>query len=165
MPHSSTRRGTLDAEVASCAARTESLVSELERLQDEKDRPSTALQAETLLHQAGMARRLAADEPLDEELRSLRDVVLRSEGLVGYPLEPLVEGLTEIGGVLEGSAAYEELFETIVEVAAVRDGEVLAARLLLTRGERQLHQDRPVEAITTLGRALGRLTTDLCTAF
>ncbi len=141
--HVAVRSGVLDAEVASHTARTEFLVAELERLRNEKDRPSTALQAETLLHQVGMLRRMAANEPLDDELRSLRDVVLRSEGLVGYPLEPLVEILTEIGEVLEGSAAYEELFETIVEVASARDGEVRAARLLLTRGEHQLLQDRP----------------------
>jgi tetratricopeptide (TPR) repeat protein len=151
------RRGTLDPEGPSWSVRTESLVAELERLRGEKDRPSTALQAETLLYQVGMMRRLAADEPFDDELCSLRDVVLRSEGLVGYPLEPLAEILTEVSEVLERSPAYDELFETIVEVTSAREGEVRAARLLLTRGEGQLRQGRPLDAITTLGRALGRL--------
>lgn len=155
--HSTTRRGDLDEGTTSVTASTESLIDELERLSEEKDRPSTALQAETLLREVNLSLRLAADQPLDDELRSLRDIVLRSEGLVGYPLEPLVESLTELGQVLDGSTAYDELFETIVEVASTRDGDVRAARLLLTRGEGQLSQGRPVEAIATLGRALGRL--------
>jgi tetratricopeptide (TPR) repeat protein len=151
------RRGDLDEATTSVTASTESLRAELERLSGEKDRPSTALQAETLLHEVNLGLRLAVGQPIDDELRALRNIVLRSEGLVGYPLEPLVESLTELGQVLEGSIAYDELFETIVEVASTRDGEVRAARMLLARGESQLFQERPVEAIATLGRALGAL--------
>jgi hypothetical protein len=120
--HSIVRRGDLDEAMTSVTASTESLRAELERLSGEKDRPSTALQAETLLHEVNLGLRLAADQGIDDELRSLRDIVLRSEGLVGFSLEPLVESLTELGQVLEGSTAYDELFETIVEVAAIRDG-------------------------------------------
>lgn len=155
--HGTIRRDTLDEVGASYTEHTDFLVGELERLCDEEDRPSTALQAETLLHQVGITRRLAAGEPLDEKLRSLQDVVLRSEGLVGYPLEPLVNVLTEIGEALESSTAYDELFETIVQVSSTRDGEVRAARLLLKRGEQQLFNNRPVEAIATLGSTLSRL--------
>jgi hypothetical protein len=150
-------RGDLDPQFTSYNKRTETLIAELNRLRNEKDRPSTALQAETLLLEVQLSRRLYAKEPFDDVLRSLKDVVLRSEGLVGYPLEPLVEILTEIGQVLEVSSGYNELFETIVQVASTRDGEISAARLLLTRGENQLLQDRPVASIATLGRALGRL--------
>ncbi len=155
--HGIVRHGAVDAQSAIYSAHTESLITELGRLQGETDRPSTALQAETLLLEVQLAQRVAAQEPLDDVLRSLRNVVLRSEGLVGYPLEPLVDTLTEIGQVLEGSTAYDELFETIVQVASTRDGDIRAARLLLTRGERQLQQDRPIEAIATLGKSLGRL--------
>ena len=155
--HGAVARGVLDKQSASYNARTDTVIAELKRLRDEKDRPSTALQAETLLLEVQLTRRLFTQEPLDDVLRSLQNVVLRSEGLVGYPLEPLVERLNEIGQLLEGLAAYDELFETIVKVASARDGEISAARLLLTRGERQLLQGRPVEAIATLGLALGRL--------
>lgn len=155
--HMAVERRTLDAYSVSYHSRTDTLTVELERLQAEEDRPSTALQAETLLLEVQLMRRLSAKEPLDEVLRSLQDVILRSEALVGYPLMPLVEYLTEIGQFLEGMTAYNELFETIVKVASNRDGEVSAARLLLKRGEQQILQGRPVEAIATLGRSLGRL--------
>ena len=150
-------RGELDAQSVSYNTRTDTLITELQRLRGEKDRPSTALQAETLLLEVQLVQRLCVKEPPDDVLRSLQDVVLRSEGLVGYPLKPLVECLTQLGQVLEGLTAYDDLFETIVQVASTRDGEISAARLLLTRGERQLFQGRPIEAIATLGRALGRL--------
>lgn len=147
-------RGLLDFQVSNYHARTENLLSELERLQDEEDRPSTSLQAETLYIQVQMTRRTANKESPEDLLDALRDVVLRSKGLVGYPLEPLVDILTEIGPVLEGLTAYDTLFETIVDVTASRDGEVRAARMLLARGEQQINQSRNVEAIATLGRAL-----------
>lgn len=155
--HGTIGRGDIDPEYASYNTRTDTLTTELNRLRDDKERPSTALQAETLLFKVQLARLLAAKKPIDEVLRSLRDVVMRCEGLVGYPLEPLVESLNGIGPILECSPAYDELFETIVQVVSTRDGEISAARLLLTRGERQLLQGRPIEAIATLGRTLGRL--------
>ncbi len=155
--HWTVGRGDLDPKSAIYKTRTETLIAELNRLQDEKDRPSTSLQAETMLLEVQLAQRLYAKEPLDGVLRSLQDVVLRSEGLIGYPLEPLVEIFTEIGQVLEESVAYNELFETIVQVASTRDGEISAARLLLTRGEGQLLQGHPIKAIATLGRSLGGL--------
>lgn len=155
--HGVVSRGEVDAQTASYSEHTDILIAELERLRTEKDRPSTALQAETSLLEVQLAIQLFKGKPVDDELRSLQDVILQSEGLVGYPLEPLVERLTEIGKLLESSAAYDELFETILKVASNRDGEIKAARLLLIRGKHQLSQGRRVEAIATLGRALGWL--------
>src|SRR5262249_29395510 len=113
-------RGELDAQSVSYDTCTDTLLAELQRLRGEKDRPSTALQAETLLLEVQLVQRLCVQEPPDDVLRSLQDVVLRSGGLVGYPLTPLVECLTQLGQVLEGLTAYDDLFETIVQVASTR---------------------------------------------
>lgn len=80
-------------------------------------------------------------------------MVGQGEGLVGYPLEPLIDLLMELSKVIDGEKVYEELFETIVEVASARKGEVAAARMLLMRGEQQLDIDRPYDAIRSFGRA------------
>ena len=96
-------------------------------------------------------------EPVEPTLRDLQDVVRRCEGLVGYPLEPQAKIVIELGDFLHGEPAYEELFETIVEVASSRKEEVSAARMLLKRGEQQLEADRPYDAIRLLGRALRAL--------
>ena len=150
----SIRLESLDYQLSDYSTHTENLLAELERLRNEKDRPSTALQAETLYIQVQMMRRIANEESPDDLLEALRDVVLRSEGLVGYPLESLVDILAEIGFKFEDSPAYDALFETIIEVTASRDGDTRAARMLLNRGKQQIDQGKYVEAIATLGRAL-----------
>ncbi len=137
--------------------RADSLTHELYRLCGERDRPSTALQAETLLLQVQLLRQHSARESIDKTLSSLKDVIARSAGLIGYPLKPLLDSMAEIGKYFVGVAEFDDLFEVIVKAASARDSEVSAGRLLLGRGEQQLLQKQPVDAIVTLGRAFGLL--------
>jgi tetratricopeptide (TPR) repeat protein len=133
----------------------EVLTAALTRLSKEEGRLSTTLHARTLLLQMRLITSVRGDvEPV---LREMGKVVRQAEGLVGYPFEPLVEVLTQLGEFLDGKPAYEELFELIVEVTSKREGELKGARILLKRGVQQLDADRPYEAIRTLGRALRRL--------
>ena len=134
--------------------RTSVLASELERLSQERSRPSTALQAKS---PRLLMKILTLMPDVDDVLRDLRQVVLDSEGLIGYPLEPLVEILMELGTFLTDRQSYEDLFETVLEIAARRKGEVESARIRLRRGAQQLDADRPYDAIVTLGLALGYL--------
>ena len=134
--------------------RTSVLASELERLSQERSRPSTALQAKSLRL---LMKLITLMPDVDDVLRDLRQVVLDSEGLIGYPLEPLVEILMELGTYLTDRQSYEDLFDTVLEIAARRKGEVESARIRLKRGAQQLDVDRPYDAIVTLGLALGFL--------
>jgi hypothetical protein len=147
----------LDGEEDTFQVQTDTLIKELERLSEEKNRPSTALQCQTLLLEVQLNLKLASQEPIGAILRDLQDVIRQCAGLVGYPLEPQVEILTELGEFLNGVPAYGELFETIVEIASTRKGEISAARMLLKRGVQQLEADRPYDAIRLLGRALRHL--------
>jgi hypothetical protein len=147
--------GRLDAVAADLDNRSQTLIAELERLAGEQDRPSSALHARSL--QLFMQMLLDGPDGIDGCLEALRAVILDSRGLVGFPLEPLVESLTEIGGYLGTYPSYQALHETIVEVVAAREGEVAAAKLLVRRGAQQLEADRPVEAVRLLGRALAKL--------
>ena len=131
--------------------RTYALDSELERLSQERSRPSTALQARSLQL---MMKLLISMPEVDDVLRDLRQVVLESEGLIGFPLEPLVEILLKFGAYLTDRQSYQELFDTILEVSKTREGEVAAARIQLRRGIQQLSASRPYDAIVTLGLAL-----------
>lgn len=155
--HSSVKRNELDEKNAKYEERKDTLKKSLERLGKEENRPSTSLQAMTLLAQVQLTEKLSCKEPIDDILRELESLVHGCEGLAGYPLEPLAETLTELSRVLEGTPAYDRLFETIVEVTSKRDGEISAARMLLKRGGQQLEVDRPYGAIRSLGRALRRL--------
>jgi tetratricopeptide (TPR) repeat protein len=135
--------------------RTTKLTAEWERLRKEEGRLSTALQARSQLLLMRMT--CALPSVPDSLLEELQDVIRKSEGLVGFPLEPLVRILIESGDVIGSLPAYDELFETVVNVISTREGEVAAARMLVKRGIQQLDRQQPYEAIRTLGRALKRL--------
>ncbi len=153
------RDSNLDAKTIDLNERTNVLVTELNRLAQEHERPSSALQARTLrlmlklLVELHKNRRTA----VDRVLRELGDVVRASIGFIGYPLNTLVQVLTELGDVLGEREAYEGLFETIVQITTQREGELAAGRMLLRRGAQQMDTERWYEGIRTLGRALGKL--------
>jgi hypothetical protein len=138
--------------------RTDVLVAELDRFAGDDSRPSAALQARSMRLMVELLRTEANDP--DPTFRELKAVVEQCEHLIGYPLEPLVEILTTIGGRFGDSAAFDDLFLTIEEVWSRRKGDLAAARLQLSRGAQQLDADRPLQAIRTLGRALTRLFKD-----
>ena len=131
--------------------RTNVLAFELERITQEEGRPSAALQAKSL--RLLMKLDSSIDEP-DDVLSDLRQVVLDSEGLIGFPLEPQVELLIELGNYLGGRQSYQELFDTVLEVSERRKGEAASARLRLRHGAQHLNASRPYDAIVTLGQAL-----------
>ena len=133
------------------------LTTGLDRLVGEEGRPSTSLQARSLKLLVQLLLSWSNSNDTSAMFAELGSVVRESRGLVGFPLEPLVDVLMELGKVLGELPGYRELIETIVEVTSERSGEVRAARLLTTRGTQQLNADRPADAIRTLGRALARL--------
>lgn len=153
--HSSVGSGNLAEGIAKLEERTRTLSTELERLSAQDWKPSTALQARTLLLHMRLV--MSVHGEVDPVLREIGAVINLCEGLVGYPLEPIVEILTNWGEILGDRPAYADLHEAIVDLTAARAGEVSAARLLLKRGAQQIDADRPYEAIRSLGRALTRL--------
>ncbi len=145
----------LDPQAVGFADKTAVLVAELERMTAETTRPSAALQARTML----LHLRLI-DAPLelrDALLDELREIIVQSEGLAGYPLKSYVRIIQELGAVLGDQPAYERLFNTVVETITKHDGDIAAARLLCMRGGQHLLADRNYLAIRTLGSALTRL--------
>lgn len=149
-------KGTTES-AADLPARTATLIASLERLATDDARPSAALQAEALLCEVRISQAAARRTDPRTEFRKLREIVVRSKGLIGFPLQPLVEIVTELGSVVRPSKEFDELFETVVETAAAAEGEIRGAELLVMRGDQLLAQGRPSEAIATLGRALADL--------
>jgi hypothetical protein len=149
------RSGHVDAAAARLSERAAWLTERLESVTRRDFQPSSALQAETLLLQVRLLT--AQPEGVDDVLVALRGVVDRSAGLLGFPLLALVESLGELGAVLGGRPAFDDLYEAAVEVVGARQGEVTAARLLLKRGAQQLDAGYPYQAIQLIGRVLARL--------
>lgn len=149
--------GEIEEDAITMDKRTTFLITELERLKLEEDRPSTALQARSLLLSVKLVMTVRASGDVEPILRGLRDLIGESRQLIGFPLEPLAEALTEVGEFLGQSPGYQDLHDAIVEVVAERSGELRAARMILDRGAQQLEAHRPADAIRSLGRGLSRL--------
>lgn len=139
-------------------ARTDRLLAILARFEGRSDRPSSALQARTLrLH---TQLQLSARTDPTPTLRELMEVVDEAERYSGFPLEPILRIVEELGDFLGALPAYSDLFDKVVEVRARRSGELEAGRLLVRRGAQHLRVGRFTEAIRSLGKALRRLNKD-----
>lgn len=148
------RSGSVLQEEAKVLERTQTLTGELERLRQEEEKPSSALQAETL---ALLMNLITTSDRSDEWLKEAADVIDRSIGLVGFPFEPLIQILTELGKFVGDRPAYDVLHDKLIDAVATRKGEAAAARLLVQRAAQALDDDRPYVAIQSAGKALGRL--------
>ena len=148
----------LDDDTARVDTRAQTLLDDLNRLAAEQDRPSTALQARALALNVRIMRSLHRGENADDLLDDVADVVREAEPLQGFPVDPIVRIYTEISSLLEGSAAYDRLFDLLVETDGRRRGEVQAAIRLLDRGGKQLTNGHFAQALISSSRALHRLT-------
>jgi len=150
IPH----RGELTSKTVSLTERTERLKNNLKQLKAEEGRPSTSLWARSLLLQVRLLM-TPPDEQVDL-LQEFEEVILESEGLVGFPLEKLLQILEELGDLFGDRESYDELYETIIQVSSRRDEEISTARMLYRRGKQQLGEN-PYNAIRFFGRSLSRL--------
>lgn len=133
------------------------LEGRLEELSKDEGKPSSSLYAKTLLLEMKLQQQFFAGLPIDDVLEELKQVVLGSKGLVGFPFKPLVDILTELSEALEDSAEYNDLFEAIVDTTAERDGERAAGELVLERARKLMSRNQPYVAIRSLGIALWKL--------
>src|SRR5205807_6127458 len=130
----------ISAEQAKLNERARTLTAELERLRQEEEKPSSALQAETL----ALLMNLMTSPPdrSDEWLEKASDVIDRASGLVGFPFEPLVQILTELSKFVGDRPAYDALHDKLIDAVAMRKGDVAAASLLVQRAAEALDDDR-----------------------
>lgn len=137
--------------------RRERLANRLREFVADPDRPSAALQARTLLLYSDD---LAGDRPdLPKFFVAVRSIIEDSDGLIGFPLEPLVEIVRSFGEFAREDSGYDELIEVVAERVSTRASGISAARLLVERGAHHVAAGRPAEAIPPVGRALGLLAT------
>lgn len=118
-------------------------------------RPSARLQARFhLLFTKVLVEGVAV---VDEVCDGFDKILGEADGLLGFPMETLVGLVNEIGPAISASARFDRLIEHIAEVETRRKGDVAGATVLLTRGRQQVEQEKPYEALATLGRALPKL--------
>lgn len=155
--HSTVKRGQLATKRSRLVSRTKKLATKLRQISKQEARPSAALHARALLLHMQLVQNLLAHDAVDSVFREFQEVLLHCEGLIGFPLEPFIDILIEIGDLVGDKPAYNQLFETVLAVQTSRKGEIAGARMLLTRGSQQLRSNEPYDAIRTLGLSLTRL--------
>lgn len=136
---------------------TNALKSQLTEISEDTSKLAAPLYAKSLLIQIELREKAIASDSLGATLTSIEQVVKDSQDLVGFPLRPLIEILTELSDFLEEYPEYEPLFATMVEITSKRDGELAAADLALARAGKQLQAGKNYEAIKSLGGVLRNL--------
>ncbi len=160
--HAAAGSKNLDVAAAKLEERTATIRRELGRLQEDKSRPNTALQARacqliidlTAVHDDNDQRRVVFAE--------FQAVFEQSKGLIDFPARELVDLVMEFGEVFPLSDAFDEIFEAVLAFAQERDTQATAGRMLLRRGMQKLEHDQPYEAIRLLGRAQQHLAIREC---
>lgn len=148
--------GTIDVDLQ-IETRREHLLNELGRLASVEERPSAALQAESLSLLVQLVSSDGHASGGERILEQLSTVVDRCEGLLGFPFEALIGTIIEISSVLEHIPNFDTVFERLIDLRAERSGQIAAAKAYLARGARQLDAGNPINAIGPLGKALTRL--------
>jgi len=160
--HGATRTQEIDSEEAKLDERTATLAQALHRLAEDKDRPTTALEAQ--------AQQLLMDlvqNPQDQRWReqvfaAFERVFEQSKGLVDFPTQQLIEVLTALGEFIKDDPSFDAVFEQVVNLAQERESQATAGRMLLKRGIQLSQLQKPYEAIRCLGRAQQRLALREC---
>ncbi|MBH8578235.1 hypothetical protein I8752_35890 [Nostocaceae cyanobacterium CENA369] len=156
------QRSQLEAYDAKLEARTKTLHTELQRLQADQDRPSTALQARSIELLMDLSESRHEPAELKRILEEFRKVFAEGEGLVNFPVAPLIEILMELGKYLPDDPGFDELFEAVLILSQQRESKATSGRMLLTRGRQKLLGGNRYEAIHLLGRAQHNLAMREC---
>lgn len=136
---------------------TEKLKNKLTEISKDTSRLAAPLYAKSLLLQIELREKAIGGDDLGPTLVGIEQIVKDSQDLVGFPLRPLIDILTELSDFLDGYPEYEQLFDTAVEIVSRRDGELAAADLALARASKQLRAGKNYEAIKSLGGVLRNL--------
>lgn len=159
-------RGKLTAEQAKVEERARAIRNELQRLSEEKDRPSNSLHAETLLHLFDLFQDIGNYEKINQAFDGLKNCLRRSAGLGSYPVMQFINTFKEMGEFFGNLPRYDSLFSETCSIAEERVGETEVGELFYERGVQLLRNNRFKEAIVYLSKARIKLykeeTLDKC---
>ncbi|MBX3389164.1 MAG: hypothetical protein KF691_06875 [Phycisphaeraceae bacterium] len=155
---SASRAGKLDFDKARVLERQRELLKQLEKISQNSERPSAALLAET--HAIGLELPVAEPSNVDALLVRLTAAASKVTGLLGFPVQMLVDIVTELGTPFGDRPAYGELHTALAALVEQRSGEIAAAKLHMKRGLQQAMNGDPRGAIRSLGLGLSRLYKD-----
>lgn len=101
-------------------------------------------------------------ERLDAALKELQNIIAGVQGLLAYPLKPLVKIVVESGEWLTNNPLYDRLLEDVIGIMQTRVSNAEAGRILLERGFQKLRGEQTYDAIRLFGRAWQKLAVREC---
>lgn len=138
--------------------RTQRLLTHLEAVASETQRPNNAANAKGML----LLMQISLDHEDDDlltgyvnEFRALFEDAMRLGGFQFHRFRELFEIL---GNVIGELPAYDVAFETVLSIVEQRSSETAAGDQLLKRGIQKIEAGQPYDAIRYLGRAMARFT-------
>lgn len=130
---------------------TSKLMSELRRFSSEDGMPATALHAKSM--EAITALIESDGSKIQQSAKTLSGCLASGQSMLGYPVETIVEMITEMSFYLSGNSHFEALYEQALEISEKISGDGSAAKNLIIRGARELRGGRPSEALKFIGRS------------
>jgi hypothetical protein len=94
---------------------------------------------------------------LKKTLNEFKEIIDTIEGLVDYPVEPLIRVIKELGETLADNEEYDKLFEAVICLAEKRKSEASVGLMRLERGYQKLRAGKTYDAIKFLGLAQQKL--------
>ncbi len=152
-------RGQLTHEAARVDQRAATLKAELQRFATMTDRPTAALEAQCNLLVLRLSDALRQEDKAEitAVLRGLKKALRAAKPLLNFDVHALSELLQELGNVLIDTPAYDDLFETLIDLLNQRASDGAAGESLLERGFQKLRGGKTYDAIRLFGRAQQKL--------
>lgn len=156
------KNGHISEDQAKINFRSEIIKKKLSELEKQGARPNNSLYARTLLviHEMQFCL-IDKDLPKVEKIFKELGEIFKEAGNYGsYPFESYARIVVELGDILTGNTAFEELYDLVQDESLRRSGEGEKGSLLITRGQQQLKAGKTYEAIKFLGKAQTYLIKD-----
>jgi len=145
---------THKVEISYADAKKKIVQDKLRVFKDDESRPSASLQAEYMLQILEMPDARDNQEAMSAIFDNLKDIVDRSKGLLGFPLEMIYKLTGEMNDFYTGNKAFEELQDKLVDVISERKSSTETAHVLLERTAQHIEGKRFYKAIACLGKTL-----------
>lgn len=123
-------------------------------------KPTSSLWARTQLILMDLNDAATQRERLPSVLTSLRELLEEAEDHLDYPAESVVQIVRELGRIVGGDAAYDDLIETVIEFQAKRVSKAEQGRIRLEQGFHKLEAGKTYDAIDQFAKAQSLLAQD-----
>ncbi|MCK4783141.1 MAG: hypothetical protein KAV87_05270, partial [Desulfobacteraceae bacterium] len=135
------------------ASHSTKLREALQRHAADLTKPTSALWARTELVLMDLTEAVIHRERLPSLLTSISGILKDADKHAGYPVEPIVQIIQELGRAVGGDETYDGLIEEVIQFQAKRVSKAEQGRIRLRRGSQKLEAGKTYDAIDQFAKA------------